>query len=169
MNIDWIVLLIELAVSTVLFSAWVIFAGIKFKEKDVFNYPPDIQKVYFEKHPDINQKEVNGKQRIITKTIAMVVFAGIIILMCWLANCKTFLDGFVFSLIFFGWIAAWDTFFLDWVIFANVKAFRLDGTENMDKEYHQKWFHLKSVLFPAGPIFVAFSAIIGLIVWALPF
>lgn len=38
---------------------------------------------------------------------------------------------------------AWDTFFLDWVLFANIKKIRLPGTEHMDKEYHQKWFHIK--------------------------
>ena len=169
MNINWFVFLIELAVSTALFSFWVIFAGIRWKEKDVFNYPPDIQKVYFDKHPNVNAKEVNGKKKILTKSVAMLVFAGIIILMCRLANCKTFSDGFVFSLVFFAWIAAWDTFVIDWIFFANIKAVRLPGTEHMDKEYHQKWFHLKSVLFPAGPIFVAFSAVLGLIVRALPF
>lgn len=33
--------------------------------------------------------------------------------------------------------------FLDWVLFPNIKRVRLPGTEDMDKEYHQKWFHVK--------------------------
>lgn len=30
---------------------------------------------------------------------------------------------------------------MDWVLFANIKAIRLPGTEHMDKEYHQKKYH----------------------------
>ena len=33
-------------------------------------------------------------------------------------------------------------FFLDWVLFANVKRIRLPGTEHMDKAYHQKKYHV---------------------------
>lgn len=47
---------------------------------------------------------------------------------------------------------AWDTFFLDWVLFANIKKIRLPGTEHIDKEYHQKWFHIK-VCIPMIPVF----------------
>lgn len=168
MNLNWTIVGIELLVSIAIFSFFVIFGTIKWKEREVFNYPPDIQKVYFEKHPNVNAKQVNGKNKIFAKLLGMIFFLVVLVLLCWLANAKNFLDGFVFSLIFFCGIAAWDTFFIDWVLFANIKAFRLPGTEKMDKAYHQKWFHLKSVLFPALPLFLFFSAIIGLIVWALP-
>ena len=33
-------------------------------------------------------------------------------------------------------------FFLDWVLFANVKSIRLPGTEQMDLSYHQKKYHV---------------------------
>ena len=36
----------------------------------------------------------------------------------------------------------YDCFFLDWVLFANVKAVRSPGTEDMDKAYHQKRYHV---------------------------
>lgn len=36
----------------------------------------------------------------------------------------------------------YDCFFLDWVLFANVKRIRLPGTEHMDKAYHQKKYHV---------------------------
>lgn len=42
--------------------------------------------------------------------------------------------------------------------------FRLEGTEHMDKAYHQKWFHVKGVLFP-GIIFALIPATaVGLLV-----
>ena len=54
------------------------------------------------------------------------------------------------------------TFFIDWVLFAKMKMFRLPGTEHMDKEYAQKWFHVKGMLFPGS----VFGVIIGLITGA---
>ena len=56
-------------------------------------------------------------------------------------------------------MGAWDTFFIDWVLFAHLRCFRLPGTEHMDKEYAQKWFHVKGMLFP-GTLFLL---IIGLL------
>ena len=35
----------------------------------------------------------------------------------------------------------YDSFFLDWVLFVNIKCIRLPGTEHMDKAYHQKKYH----------------------------
>ena len=62
------------------------------------------------------------------------------------------------------WIGLYDTLFIDWVLFANLKAFRLEGTEHMDKAYHQKWFHLKGMLFP-GVVFGTVPAlIVGLLI-----
>ena len=42
---------------------------------------------------------------------------------------------------------------------------RVAGTENMDKEYHQKWFHVK-VCLPMIPVFAAAGALSSLImIW----
>ena len=54
--------------------------------------------------------------------------------------------------------------FLDWVLFANMPMFRLEGTEHMDKAYPQKWFHAKGMLFP-GIIFALIpAALVGWLV-----
>lgn len=48
-----------------------------------------------------------------------------------------------------------------------LKKFRLPGTEHMDKEYHQKWFHVK-VCIPMIPIFAivgVLSALIMIWIW----
>ena len=62
------------------------------------------------------------------------------------------------------WIGAYDTFFLDWVLFANLPMFRLEGTEHMDEAYHQKWFHLKGMLFPGIVFALIPAAIVGLLI-----
>ena len=57
--------------------------------------------------------------------------------------------------------------FLDWVLFANLPMFRLEGTEHMDKAYHQKWFHAKGMLFP-GIIFALIpSTLVGLLIMVI--
>jgi len=79
--------------------------------------------------------------------------------MAYLSGARSFLQGFGLAFGLMIWIGAYDTFFLDWVLFANMKRFRLEGTEHMDKEYHQKWFHLKGMLFP-GIVFALIPAVL---------
>ncbi|MCD8115902.1 MAG: hypothetical protein LUE21_02100, partial [Oscillospiraceae bacterium] len=56
-----------------------------------------------------------------------------------------------------------DTCFLDWVLFPNIRRVRLPGTEHMDREYRQKWFHVKAML-PMLPVFVLGGIIIALMI-----
>lgn len=78
------------------------------------------------------------------------------------------MEGFGIALGLLVWIGIYDTFFLDWVFFANMRRFRLEGTEHMDKEYHQKWFHVKGMLFP-GIVFALIPVVlVGAIVSFLP-
>ncbi|MCD8006571.1 MAG: hypothetical protein LUF29_06310 [Oscillospiraceae bacterium] len=59
-------------------------------------------------------------------------------------------------------LALFDTCFLDWVLFPNIRRVRLPGTEHMDREYHQKWFHVKA-MFPEIPVFAVGGLLIALI------
>lgn len=80
-------------------------------------------------------------------------------------RCGNILQGLGLAYIYILALFVWDTFFLDWVLFANIKRIRLPGTENMDKEYHKKWFHVK-VSLPMIPVFAAVGALSSLImIW----
>ena len=95
------------------------------------------------------------------------MFTAILTVCSLLAGANGFLQGVLLSFGLMCWIGAYDTFFIDWVVFANLKCFRLPGTEHMDKAYHQKWFHLKGMLFP-GLIFALIpAAVVGLIVMVI--
>ena len=76
----------------------------------------------------------------------------------------SFWTGAEFAAILFLIVGACDTFFLDWVLFAHLKVFRLPGTEHMDKAYAQKWFHVKGMLFPGSLFLVIISMLTGLLV-----
>lgn len=119
----------------------------------VSDYPPEIQKQYYESQKKEATKEKFTKWMMIKKVLALIIF---LFVFAWMAH-KTNVQGFFPTLgVVYGYIfllAAFDTFFLDWVLFANIKRVRLPGTETMDREYHQKWFHVK-VLFPMIPIFL---------------
>lgn len=101
---------------------------------------------------------------IFAKSFGILLFTGILLICSLIAGAETFMQGFVLTFGLMVWIGAYDTFFLDWVLFANLKRFRLEGTEHMDKAYHQKWFHLKGMLFP-GLVFGLIPALlVGLLV-----
>ena len=161
MNIP--VILIEMAVFAVLFTVMCFKTTGGNNKTQVENYPPDIQEEYFKTHERIPTAPLS-KRVIVTKSIALLGFAVVLVIMALLAGANTFTQGFLFAFGMMAWIGAYDTFFIDWVLFANMKRFRLEGTEHMDKAYHQKWFHLKGMLFPGLVFALIPAAIVGLIV-----
>ncbi|MGN0615014.1 hypothetical protein [Ruminococcus flavefaciens] len=157
------VILIEMAVFAVLFTIICFKTTGGNNTTQVENYPHDIQEEYFKTHERIPTASLS-KRVVITKSIALIGFAVILIIMALLAGASTFTQGFLFAFGMMAWIGAYDTFFIDWVLFANMKRFRLEGTEHMDKAYHQKWFHLKGMLFPGLMFALIPAVIVGLIV-----
>ena len=162
MNI--LVIVIEMIVFAGIFTT-IIFSGLGKKEStaSIHNYPPDIQEEYFKAHP---RRDVTGKSKnvILAKSLGILMFTAILAACSLLAGAKTFWQGFALTFGLMFWIGAYDTFFLDWVLFANLKCFRLPGTEHMDKAYHQKWFHLKGMIFPGLVFGLIPSVLVGLIV-----
>jgi len=157
------VIIIEMAIFAVLFTIMCFKTTGGNNTTQVENYPPDIQEEYFKTHKRIPTAPLS-KRVVITKSVALIGFAVILIIMALLAGAKTFIQGFLFAFGMMAWIGAYDTFFIDWVLFANMKRFRLEGTEHMDKAYHQKWFHLKGMLFPGLAFALIPAVIVGLIV-----
>ena len=141
------VILFEMAVFSVLFTIMCFKTTGGNNTTQVHNYPPDIQEEYFKTHERI-PTEPFSKKVVAVKSIALLVFAVILVIMALLAGAKSFTQGFLFAFGMMAWVGAYDTFFIDWMLFADMKRFRLEGTEHMDKAYHQKWFHLKEMLFP---------------------
>ena len=93
----------------------------------------------------------------------MLFALAICVGLAYLAGARTFLDGFMAAVFYSLALFAFDTFIIDWIFFARVKRWRLPGTEHMDKEYAQKWFHVKDC-FPMVPVFLALAVLVGLII-----
>ena len=128
----------------------------------IHNYPPEIQEEYFKTHPRI-EAAPTSKRTILIKSSALLLFAAILTAGAVIAGAQSFWEGFLFAAGLFVVVLAWDTFFLDWVLFARLRMFRLPGTEHMDKAYAQKWFHLRGALFPG----LLYGTVTGLIVGLL--
>ena len=162
----WWIILLEALVFAGVFTASVFLAyrgDKKYRAAAIHNYPPDIQEGYFKTHERVDVS-AKSKKVILTKSFGIVAFMGILLLCALLAGAKTFWQGFLLAFGLMVWIGAYDTFFLDWVLFARLSMFRLEGTEHMDKAYHQKWFHLKGMLFPGVVFALIPAALVGLLI-----
>ncbi len=158
---NWLIIVIEALVFAGLFTFIAInpYRGEgKYRASAIHNYPPDIQEEYFKTHPRLDTS-YRSKKVILTKSLGVLLFTVILLVCCLLAGARSFKEGFLLTFGLMAWIGAYDTFFIDWCLFPNLKLFRLEGTEHMDKAYHQKWFHLKGMLFP-GLIFALIPALV---------
>ena len=160
---NWFIILIEAIIFIGFFTVLVIIPAIKHPEIGIHNYPPEIQEEYFKTHKRIKTSPLSLRT-VLLKSLGIIIFTFILSAGAILAKAESFLDGFIFASILFLIVGAWDTFFIDWVLFAHLKIFRLEGTENMDKEYSQKWFHVKGMIFPGSLFLVIISSLTGLIV-----
>ncbi len=155
------VILIEMAVFAAIFTAIVLIAyggDRKYSAEAIHNYPPDIQEEYFKTHERMDVS-YRSKNVILAKGTGILIFTGILLACALAAGAETFLQGFLLAFVLMIWIGLYDTCFLDWVLFANLPMFRLEGTEHMDEAYHQKWFHAKGMLFP-GILFALIPALL---------
>ncbi len=154
------IILLEAAAFAAVFTAIILcaFRGErKTSPASIHNYPPDIQEEYFRTHPRVDVS-YRSRSVLLTKSAGVLLFTGLLLLCALLAGARSFRQGFGLAFGMMAWIGAYDTFFLDWVLFANLPMFRLEGTEHMDRAYHQKAFHVKGMLFP-GSLFALLAAV----------
>lgn len=157
---DWLIVLMEALVFLALFTAMVMIPTIRNPVSGIHKYPPEIQEEYFKTHPRIETAPLS-RRTVLIKSAAILVFAALLAAGALLAGADSFGDGFLFALLLFVAVGAYDTFFLDWVLFARLKVFRLPGTEHMDREYAQKWFHVKGMLFPGSLFALILGGLVG--------
>lgn len=132
----------------------------------ISDYPPEIQERYFEsQHKEATREKLTTIMKV-KKAVAVVAFMFLFAWMLHMAGAATFLEGLLLSYAYMLILFAWDTFFVDWVLFANVRRIRLPGTEDMDREYHQKWFHVKACL-PMVPVFAVMGVLSSLLMTGL--
>ena len=151
MNIT--VILVELGIMCLVFFVLVIGLLLISPLTFISDYPPEIQEQYYKSQNKESVKEQMTLAMKIKKVVALIAFMFIFAWMLHIAGADSFIQGVLLSYLYMLVLFAWDTFFLDWILFANIKRLRLPGTEHMEREYHQKWFHIKACI-PMIPVFM---------------
>lgn len=159
-------ILIEMAIIAAIFTV-IVFSATqgdkKYSPANIHNYPPDIQEEYFKTHQRVDVS-YSSKNVVLAKSLGILLFVVVLTGCALAAGAQTFWQGFGLAFGLMVWIGLYDTLFLDWVLFANLPMFRLEGTEHMDEAYHQKWFHLRGMLFPGIVFALIPAALVGLLV-----
>lgn len=137
------ILAIECAVISILFSLGIFIPLYKNPVGQIMSYPAKIRK-RVESLPQyqgtIKKQE---KKHLTIKILAIFIFALILCIIAYLSGAKTFVEVFKHVFIIFFVVNLYDLFIMDLLIFRNVKAFRIPGTEDMDKEYKECWHHVR--------------------------
>lgn len=147
-----LVFIIECITMAIVFGVFVFGMLLVSPLTFISDYPPEIQEEYYRSQQKETAKKTLSKIMAVKKIAALLV---LVFLFAWMAHktgAATFVQGLLAVYGYMLILAVFDTCFLDWILFANIRRIRLPGTEHMEKEYHQKWFHVK-VMLPMLPVF----------------
>jgi len=129
----------------------------------LYNYPSKIQERVktLEEYKD---QIPTTKNKVFAKVIASILIIAIVSLILKFVNgYTTFLEGFRYSLLIWTVVNIYDALIIDICWFCHAKEFVFKGTEDLVKEYHDYWFHIKESI--KGEIIGAVvCVIIGLVI-----
>ncbi|MBO4423530.1 MAG: hypothetical protein J5879_08825 [Clostridia bacterium] len=131
--------------------------------RQLYNYPPAIQERVrsLEEYKD---RIPTKKNKIWVKLIASVLFVVVLSLILRYVNgYKTFSEGFGYGFLLFTVVNLFDAVVLDIIWFCHDPRFVIKGTEDMVKDYHDYWFHIKG-FFIGEVLAIVVSALAGVIV-----
>lgn len=137
---NWIIIMLEAVFLTIAFTAMILIPLVKNPVWWIHDYPKDIQEEYFKTHDRV-PAEFFTPTVLLKKGMALLVALALLLGVVKLAGAYDFRSAFAVGYGIWLFIDWYDCFILDWIIFANLKAVRLPGTEHMDKAYHQKKYH----------------------------
>lgn len=160
------VFIIEVVVMTLVFTCLIMIPLMKNPVWWIHDFPRDIQEEYFKTHDRIPSAFFSPTV-LAKKCLAVVLVICFFVGLIRLAEAQDFWWAMVVSYGLWTIINWYDCFILDWVLFANVKAVRLPGTEHMDKAYHQKKYHVVRALY--GMIIGFIPSLIASGIYALIF
>ena len=152
------ILFIECVIACVLFTLIILPAQYKNPIVMIASYPPEIIK-RVEQLPQYKDTIKQSEKAHITKKIGGSVFFVILLaVVAYFSGCKDFLSAFFHVFMLFFAVNIYDLVVLDWGIFCHSKKLRIPGTEDMDKEYKNPWFHVRG-----AAIGTALGAVIALL------
>ena len=156
------IILIEALVFCIVFTLMILILS-KDPIKTLYNYPPKIQERVksFEEYKD---KIPTQNNKIATKILAAIIIIIIASMVMRFVNGYTdFLIGFKYSYLLWTIVNWYDALIVDCLWFCHDKRFVFNGTEDMEKDYHDYWFHIKGAIIGQVIGLVACLAIGGVV------
>lgn len=136
------ILAIECIAFCILFNLMIMIPLYKNPVGQIMSYPKEIRQ-RVESLPQYQDTIVKKEQKHIVIKIGFVfVIAFILMVVAYLSGAKTTMGVFKHVFILFFVVNLYDLFVMDIGIFCHVKAFRIPGTEDMDKEYKNPRHHI---------------------------
>ena len=131
--------------------------------KTIYNYPPNIQE-RVKSLDEYKDKIPTQKNKVAAKCLACVLFVIVLSLILRYVNgCRTFRESFKCGFLLWTIVNLWDAVVLDIIWFCHDPHFVIKGTEDMVKDYHDYWFHIKGFFIGEGLALVV-CALAGLVV-----
>ena len=156
------IILVESIILCILFTIMVYLMS-KDPIKTLYNYPPKIQERVKSLKEYKNQIPTT-KNKISAKLLASILIIIIISLILRFINgYTTFIEGFGYGFLLWTIVNVYDALIIDICWFCRNPRFIFKGTEDMTKEYHNYWFHIKESL-KGELIALIVCAIVGLII-----
>ncbi len=159
------IIFIESIVLCVLFTIMVYFISRE-PIKTLYNYPPKIQERVktLEEYKD---KIPTQENKVSAKICASIIFLIIIcVILRYINGYTTFKESFGYGFLLWTIVNLYDAIVLDIIWFCHDKHFVFKGTEDMVKEYHNYWFHIKGFFIGEG-LAIVICAIAGVIIHSI--
>ena len=111
--------------------------------KTLYNYPPKIQE-RVKSLDEYKDKIPTQENKIVAKVFASIIFLIIMVaILRYINGYTTFKESFGYGFLLWTIVNLYDAIVLDIIWFCHDKHFVFKGTEDMVKEYHNYWFHIK--------------------------
>lgn len=131
--------------------------------KTLYNYPPAIQE-RVKTLDEYKDRIPTQKNKLTAKLFAVILFVIILsLIMRYVNGCTTFSSAFGYSFLVWTIVNLWDAIVLDIIWFCHDPHFVFKGTEDMVKDYHDYWFHIKGFFIGEGLALIV-CALAGLVV-----
>lgn len=139
------IIVIESVVLCILFTVMVYIMS-RNPIATLYNYPPKIQE-RVKSLEEYKGKIPTTQNKIFTKIMASIFIIIIVsLILRYINGYTTFIEGFGYGFLIWTVVNIYDALIIDICWFCQSKEFVFKGTEDMTKEYHNYWFHIKESL-----------------------
>ena len=137
------ILIAECIVLCIIFTLIILPAQYKDPMVMIMSYPPNVIKRVEQLPQYAGCIKERKKKHISKKIFGVFFFAVLLAIVAYFSGCREFADTFFHVFMLFFVVNIYDMLVLDWGIFCHSKKLRIQGTEDMDKDYKDYLFHAK--------------------------